>query len=223
MRRWHELPASGYGRLDANGIGRHTSWGSWLLDLPGTADPAISDVYRRARRALNDFAATPAPEPRLLHGDLVARHVLFTSDRISGIIDLDSARAGDPLTEVAGWTLREDPTLTNALATSYLSAGPTSGVLTAITVYRVRIGLSMHAFHYHRGDSAFARSLLTCVATDLADLTSGTPRLVPSARPTLDDPLDGGTSWLSSASPSDNASVKRTARFDATQPRQACS
>ena len=50
----------------------------------------------RARRALAAGAVLlPDGPPRLLHGDLTARHVIVDGGEVTGLVDLESVRGGD--------------------------------------------------------------------------------------------------------------------------------
>jgi aminoglycoside phosphotransferase (APT) family kinase protein len=194
MRRWHALPATGFGPLKPDGTARRSTWQSWLLAVSvGGYPDAAGTTVRRAMTALHDHArrAFP-PQPRLLHGDLVARHVLVSEGTVTGIVDLDSARAGDPLADIAGWTLRDEPGLMGAVITAYFPAPPGVDALTALAAYRVRIALSLLSFHTARGDRAYAATLIDCLNADLDDLALSVPHLLPRHPPHPRDPLHGG-------------------------------
>ena len=186
LRRWHTIKAVGFGPLDTHCRGRHTSAAGWLLALPERAATGLHPkTFERAAHVLGDHArTTPTPSSRLLHGDLAARHLLSNgSGTITGMIDLDSARAGDPLSEIAGWTLRGPCELQQALIDAYFAAPPTDEQRHRIALYRVRIALSLLAFHTARGDKSYAAALARLLTGDLGDLAADRPRLLPRPLP----------------------------------------
>lgn len=179
LRRWHAIAAEGFGALDEDGRGRHATFASWLLALPEPASTGLGQhTFQRAAGVLAEYSGFQ-PASRLLHGDLVGRHLLCEGRAITGVIDLDSARAGDPLSEIAGWTLRGPADLREPLIGGYFSAAPTARELARIAVYRVRIVLSMLAFHTARGDDAYAAALAGVLTCDVDDLADNRPRLLP--------------------------------------------
>src|SRR5437762_2002930 len=108
-----------------------TCWSSW----PPTG-PAL---LRRARQALAGVAQVPQRPLRLLHGDWVARHVLVAAGQITGLVDLQSVLGGDPLTDLAGWSLQEPAPLTEALFAGYGLNQADEPTRLALGLYRLRI------------------------------------------------------------------------------------
>lgn len=53
---------------------------------------------------LRDAAARyPSFEPRLLHGDFGPKHIFVDGEEVTGIIDFEEARGGDPVEDIARW------------------------------------------------------------------------------------------------------------------------
>ena len=87
-------------------------WSSWSDAIGSRLEERVaqydaSAIDSTALRML--LAALPAAradldraDPRLLHGDLWSLNILLDDDRISGIVDWDTANWGDP---VADWTI----------------------------------------------------------------------------------------------------------------------
>lgn len=188
LRRWHAIEAEGFGTLDGQGRARYPGFAAWLLALPDLAATRLNQHLRHRAAALLTEGCDALPPSRLLHGDLVARHLLAENGAVTGVIDLDSARVGDPLSEIAGWTLRGAADLREPLLDAYFPAPPTPEQHRFIALYRVRITLSMLAFHTARGDDAYAQALTELLACDVDDLAGGHPRLLPGC-PLPADPL----------------------------------
>lgn len=179
LRRWHNTEAIGFGALDEHGRGRYPDFASWLLALPDREATGLDQhTFQRAAGVLAEHSGA-LPKSRMLHGDLVGRHLLCQGGAITGVIDLDSARAGDPLSEISGWTLRGPADLQEPLIGAYFSASPTAGQQARIAVYRVRILLSMLAFHVARRDDTYTAALSDVLTCDVDDLARDQPRLLP--------------------------------------------
>lgn len=112
MRAIAEAPlrgTKGFGRFDADGIGEHESWRSFVAAV---ADPRHYDWTRcglaidrrwieRHLSLLNDLIPM-CPETRnLVHGDFGSNNVLTDGLAITGVIDWSEALFGDPLYDVA--------------------------------------------------------------------------------------------------------------------------
>ncbi|MFJ8630984.1 phosphotransferase family protein [Streptomyces sp. NPDC093568] len=182
LRRIHSVQVTGYGRLTLDGWAEHASIEAWLLRPPSQTSGhgllrALTPVVTTALRVRAPLVAgVPA---RLLHGDWTARHVLHADSGITGVIDLESVRGGDPLADVAGWSLQEPGYLTEALASSYFTDPPDQQQRTVLAMYRVRIALFLLAFHASHGEEDLATLRGHQIAADLQDLAAGQPRLVP--------------------------------------------
>lgn len=182
LRRIHSVQVTGYGRLTLDGSAEHASVEAWLLHPPSQESGhgllrALTPVVTTALRVRAPLVAgVPA---RLLHGDWTARHVLHTDSVVTGVIDLESVRGGDPLADVAGWSLQEPACLTQALASTYFTNPPEKHQRTVLAMYRVRIALFLLAFHASRGQEDLVTLRGHQIAADLQDLAAGQPRLVP--------------------------------------------
>lgn len=181
LRRIHTLPVSGYGRLSTEGAGAHTNAMDWLLRLPPAAPgQEMAALVHEVDTALREHAVLISrATAHLLHGDWTARHVLSEGSRITGVIDLESVRGGDPLADVAGWSLQEPPPLTEALSDSYFPTTPDQHELRLLVLYRLRIAVFLVDFHDRRGDRSLARLRAQQLAGDLTDLADDCPRMVP--------------------------------------------
>lgn len=189
LRRVHGVSVRGFGRLDATGTGTHPSLRVWLLDTPttwpSTASQGLLALTRRVRHVLQATAEwLPDAPPRLLHGDWTARHVVAENGRIAGLVDLESARGGDPLADVAGWSLQEPPSLTAALTDGYFPHPPCPATRTTLVVHRLRIAVSLLRYHATSSHADQTRTLVRQIHADLDDLSAGEPSLTPRIAPT---------------------------------------
>jgi aminoglycoside phosphotransferase (APT) family kinase protein len=98
---------------------------------------------------------------------------------ITGIVDLESVRGGDPLSDLAGWSLQEHPLLTTALLTGYFGHPPDEATRVALTLYRLRIASALLRFHLSRGELFSAATKGRQIQADLDDLAAATPRALP--------------------------------------------
>lgn len=191
LRRVHLVRVDGFGRLNAAGKGQHRHWHTWLLAMPAAA--AVADhaggyagaLVRRAHAVLSQsIHHLPIRSARLLHGDWTARHVLARAGRVTGFVDLESVRGGDPLADLAGWALQEPTFLTAALFTGYFPRhGPSPAQCTALTLYRIRIAASLLAYDAACGETGAVALRTEQLRADLADFTAGHPQPAPRIAP----------------------------------------
>ncbi|WP_160150650.1 phosphotransferase family protein [Nonomuraea solani] len=185
LRRAHTIAVHGYGRLTPTGSGPHHT----LLDslLPHPAPPAIAapagGLAQAAHRAVSGHLwRLRDAGPRLLVGDCAARHIFLNpaDGAISGFIDLESARGGHPLADIAGFSVREHPQMAQALLHGYFPDGVELDRAWALTLHRARIASSLLLFHTRRGENEPAHRIADCLAADLAAITSHSPTVLPA-------------------------------------------
>nr|WP_237535574.1 aminoglycoside phosphotransferase family protein [Streptomyces sp. SID3343] len=182
LRRAHDIHVRGYGRLAPTGTGPHRTLHTALhastqaLKAPSGPIPAVRRIVLDNAWRLVDSGA------RLLVGDCAARHI-FVDQRtgaVSGFIDLESARGGDPLADVAGFTVREHPLMTQALLAGYFPHGADTDERWALTIHRARIAASLWAFHTSRNDHAAARRSAISLTADLTAIATQNPTTLPA-------------------------------------------
>jgi aminoglycoside phosphotransferase (APT) family kinase protein len=183
----HEIQTTGWGRINALGQGPAAHWTEQVADSTQDASRAAS---------LLDLAQGDVPEalhllqvharllkevsPRLLHGDLSPQQILVSEGRVSGLIDFEFPRSGDPAWEFAYWDYYTGrrPFRGARLPTSWLREGyQQASALDAtfegrITLWRVALGLELLAYHGIRDDQepAFLRFLCQQFLQDLEEL-----------------------------------------------------
>ncbi|MDY0811636.1 aminoglycoside phosphotransferase family protein [Kitasatospora purpeofusca] len=191
LRRLHTIEVSSFGQLDGHGIGQHATIQGWFLSLASRGIPDIDGLdlpglLHRTRFILDvGSGRLPRSTPRLLHGDWVGQH-LFTDDRqITGVVDLESVRGGDPLAELAGWSLREPAPMTEALLDGYFDGPIPADRLLPLVLFRLRIAYSLLHVHASCDEQDMVRLRAAQLQADLDDLDHGhlaaIPRITPDA------------------------------------------
>ncbi|MBD0676332.1 phosphotransferase family protein [Streptomyces sp. CBMA156] len=195
LRRLHTVEVSSFGQLDGHGIGQHATIQGWFLALPARRTPNLvgldlPGLLNRTRLVLEAGAdRLPATAPKLLHGDWVGRHLFTDGRHITGVVDLESARGGDPLAELAGWSLREPAPMTEALLAGYFDGPLPAESLLPLVLFRLRIAVSLLHFHASCDDQDMVRLRAAQIQADLDDLDHGHLTAVPRIAP---DPHSSG-------------------------------
>jgi aminoglycoside phosphotransferase (APT) family kinase protein len=117
LARIHAVEVEGFGPLDEQGRGSAATWDGWLLDglaaevaqalLPSEA----AALCQAALDALEQHRALLRCQPaRLLHWDYEPSHIFVSEDaeHISGIIDWEGCKGGDPVYDLVQWHLIHD-------------------------------------------------------------------------------------------------------------------
>ena len=128
LARIHTIPTEGYGPLDGTGHGRWRSWEAFLLGpleaptlrerverLKRTAPSGgrVADAIDAAVGVLRDRRGLLRAQPAyLLHHDYEPWHLFADATpgaaRLTGVIDHESCRGGDPAYDLAQWHVIHD-------------------------------------------------------------------------------------------------------------------
>ncbi|MQS13366.1 aminoglycoside phosphotransferase family protein [Streptomyces kaniharaensis] len=191
LRRLHSIQVGSFGQLDGHGIGQHATIQGWFLSLAARSVPSLDGLdlpgLLNRTRFILDVGSPRLAEgrPRLLHGDWVGRHLFTNGRQITGIVDLESVRGGDPLAELAGWSLREPAPMTAALLDGYFDGPLPADHLLPLVLFRLRIAYSLLQFHASCDDQDMVRLRAAQLQADLDDLDHGhlsaIPRITPDA------------------------------------------
>jgi aminoglycoside phosphotransferase (APT) family kinase protein len=168
LRRLHQEPAPGFGRLTPDGhCAKHATLDAWLLDLQpqGGLEQGIVAAVAAHRHLLD------CSQPRLLHGDWATRHVFHDRHQLTGIIDLESVRGGDPLADVAGWTLDAAPDIADAFLEGYFSGPPNAAQHLAIALHRLRIAIFIRRWRAAENDRMRLAVVDRAIAADLGRIS----------------------------------------------------
>jgi aminoglycoside phosphotransferase (APT) family kinase protein len=132
----HQVPGNGFGRLNEP---LHPTWTAWLTaqvaSLDGLVDAGL--LPKTHHKRLTELVTTQSPEPEhpvLLHGDLHPRHLYATNGTLSAIIDWGDALYGDPLFDLARFSIA-GPKATSALLHGY-NLDPTPDLERTFPLYR---------------------------------------------------------------------------------------
>lgn len=168
LRRLHQETAPGFGKLTKDGrSAKHATLDAWLLDLhpQGRLEQGIVDAIAAHRHLLD------CVQPRLLHGDWAPRHVFHDRQQLTGIIDLESVRGGDPLADVAGWTLDASADIAEAFLDGYFASQPTAAQQLAIALHRLRIAIFIRRWRAAEGDRVRLAVIDRAIAADLGRIS----------------------------------------------------
>ena len=112
LSKIHSIPIHGFGALDEQGNGQYATMKDFLLNafdedkMSHVAQSVGIDqsVMNRALEVIHQGALLyPETTPCLIHNDYGPKHILVHNGRITGIIDFEIARSGDPVREFARW------------------------------------------------------------------------------------------------------------------------
>jgi hypothetical protein len=158
LRRVHAIPA----RTD-------TGDATQLPPLASRATVDLHELRAEAQQALHRHARVLTGVPTtLVHGDWAARHVIVDAGRITGIVAPATMRGGDPIADLARWSLLEPAELTRALFAGYFAADPDRATFLRLALHRIRIGFAMLAQHVSRGEHALVALRRAQLREDLA-------------------------------------------------------
>lgn len=102
---------------------------------------------------------------------------------MTGFIDLESARGGDPMADLAGFSIREHPALTQALLEGYFPDGATVDHAWALTLHRARIAARLMVFHLARREHQPAGRLAALLTADIHAIRTQAPAVTPAQQP----------------------------------------
>ncbi|MGC4941683.1 phosphotransferase family protein [Kribbella sp. DT2] len=116
----HQIAGDGFGRLSA---ARLPTWTGWLSEQVGSLDALVDagllpDDHRARLIELVATRSTEPGRPVLLHGDLHPRHVYAADGVLTAIIDWGDALYGDPLFDLARFSIA-GPDATTAVLDGY--------------------------------------------------------------------------------------------------------
>lgn len=129
LRRVHSIPMTGYGFLTGERdtadalIGAHPTWAGFTAEAGACLDELVvhqvisgglADRLQKVLHEYRDAVRFDGPGV-LLHGDLKPPHVFADEGRFVGIIDWGDAACGDPLYDLARFSLAGAEALTTLL------------------------------------------------------------------------------------------------------------
>jgi aminoglycoside phosphotransferase (APT) family kinase protein len=126
LAKLHQVPGKGFGLLSAPPL---PTWRAWLAQQVGSLHPLVrAGLLPETHRArLVDLVAASTLEPDhpvLLHGDLHPRHIYAADGVLTGIIDWGDALYGDPLFDLARFSIAGPEATATVLAAYGLTLTP---------------------------------------------------------------------------------------------------
>jgi aminoglycoside phosphotransferase (APT) family kinase protein len=120
LRKLHQVRGDGFGLLSTS---RLATWEAWLTSQVSSLDSLVQADLLPANHQirLGELVATHPLNPThpvLLHGDLHPRHVYAANGTLTGIIDWGDALYGDPLFDLARFSIA-GPEPTTAVLNGY--------------------------------------------------------------------------------------------------------
>jgi aminoglycoside phosphotransferase (APT) family kinase protein len=113
----HRAKVDGFGPLNENGKGSFSAWDKYLTSILGHRNiPKLlergileKEVIRDTQQLLRKQAKKiKLSEARLVHGDIWLDNFLIKDDKIIGIIDWENAVGGDPVYDLARYSVSQD-------------------------------------------------------------------------------------------------------------------
>ena len=162
LAKIHSVKPTGFGGLSEDGQGKLSSWLEYVNEIDDEQEEilksaikiglSIDQIERGFKLLKENNHLFEDVEPHLLHGDFSTKHILFENDLITGIIDFESCKSGDPLWDFAWWSyffgkdvpiewLKEGYDQVNKVDPEFNKK---------LVLYRIRLGLSM--IHYYESE-----------------------------------------------------------------------
>ena len=189
LRRLHSLRTNGYGCLSAGyraskdtidytrePCGPYLEWSEFTAEAPQGLDELVAHqvitekLALRVRTVLDDHRdSVRFEEPGvLLHGDMKPPHVFADNDQFVGLIDWGDVAVGDPLYDLARFSLVGEESM-ESLVTGYELDLDTDLKVT-FAVYRI-IRMITALLYELRADGDWFATYRACIESDLTLLT----------------------------------------------------
>ncbi len=162
LAKIHSVKPTGFGELAEDGQGKLTSWTQYInkiederqdiLESATKINLNIEDVNKGFMLLKKNQYHFENMTPHLLHGDFSTKHILMDNDLITGIIDFESCKSGDPIWDFAWWSYffgKDVPV--EWIKEGYIEVHKLDPEFDRkLVLYRIRLGLSM--IHYYESE-----------------------------------------------------------------------
>lgn len=121
LAKIHSVQTDGFGLINENGKGSYLTWKNYIFEQVKNKTGIIEAAKRinldpqYIEQAANLLSAHQEiyqeVDSHLLHGDYGPKHLLISGDEITGVIDFEGAKAGDPARDFAWWDYFRGETL----------------------------------------------------------------------------------------------------------------
>lgn len=155
LGRIHSVATARFGNIDEHGVGSSEKWAKVMMreekeierfhqvaEKVGLSIGLIDRVFGTIRDAGKIYETV---SPHLIHGDYGPKHILIHEGKISGIIDFEGCKSGDPAWDFAWWDFFQTP----GLPTNWLMGGYQNKSIfgadfnTRVHLIRLVLGLSL--------------------------------------------------------------------------------
>lgn len=200
LRKIHHLAVDrGYGFIKTNGEGSYNRWDKFVLEPfdptkfkklteSGQINPADIDAAIAIGRSRAGVLAN-VPR-RLLHGDFGMGNILHEGDRLTGIVDLENAKSGDPIWDIALFMIYEEARIGGSQGLKAFLEGYGKPNLLSDPNARERFNLyklsnilyGLEWYSYQPGKTQNIAWLNSQLQLTLAELRAGSPPIIDSER-----------------------------------------
>ncbi|OGM11393.1 hypothetical protein A2Z22_01255 [Candidatus Woesebacteria bacterium RBG_16_34_12] len=116
LAKIHSIIPKKFGRLHRTGIGKYNTWVSYMLSpleeeqIEALKKSAVKnsittgDIDKALQILKDQRSVYQGITPHLLHGDFGPKHILVESGKISGILDFENVKSGDPIYDFSWWS-----------------------------------------------------------------------------------------------------------------------
>lgn len=109
----HTVTTSGFGELNEDGQGEYKNFSdrlqqlyesTWYIQELAQKHDILLETIEKTYEYIKKYEKLVTDtESKLLHSDYRPAHIFFENNEISGVIDFEVARAGDPVQDISTW------------------------------------------------------------------------------------------------------------------------
>jgi len=159
LRLLHTVELNGFGYLTQDlQDAPHTTWAGWIAEQEARVENALRLADCRPadipliKNAYPTLRHTYVESPRLCHGDFSDDNLLVENGSLVGVIDWESALAGDPANDVAYWFMwHGDLGCLDALLAGYAPTDP-SGFRQRVRAHLILLAVNFICWFTERHD-----------------------------------------------------------------------
>lgn len=186
LARLHRVEVPGFGHPDADGRFPARALDEVVLEraearaVPRALDAGLPrDLADAALAHLRRHRAViAAARPHLVHGDYGLKHLLVEDGRITGILDFENCRGGDPAEDFAWWDFFYDraPHGSALMLEGYRRvADPGAALDLRRRLFRLALGLNTFSYYTQMGSAGLAEMSRRNIERDVAWLAAHAP------------------------------------------------
>lgn len=113
LAKIHSVNPQGFGGFEKPGVGKYASWVDYVMEVDGDRDAIAAsavkigltaeDVDQGFNILRQNTQLFENVSPHLLHSDFSSKHILVEGNTVTGILDFEGSRSGDPVWDFAWW------------------------------------------------------------------------------------------------------------------------